>query len=95
MILALNKKLKQLNVLACIRFSKRRYSYLSAISDLAIEESNTEDLLRDYSTILIKVIKSEDKKVINVKALEPWYRLKINEMPLLHYLRERNVELIC
>lgn len=91
---ALNEILKQADVLAYIRFSKIGYSQSSAISGLSIEKLDTENLLKDHSTTLIQVVKSRDKKVINVKALEPWYRPKVNRMSLLHYLKKRNMELI-
>ena len=40
-----------------------------------MQKSNIKDLLRDYSTILIWVVKLVDEKVIRLKTLECWYRL--------------------
>lgn len=37
------------------------------MSRLLIEKSNAEDLLRDYSTVLIRAAKSVDKGVIELK----------------------------
>ena len=71
------------------------YFQSNAISGLLTEKSNAENLLRDYSTTLIRVAKSVDKRVIGFEKLEPWHRLKVHEMPLMQYLGEGKIELLC
>ena len=80
---------ERVNLPAYVRFSKVGYSQSGAISGLLTEKSNAEDLIRDYLTILIRAAKSVDERVIEVEALERWYRLK----PLTCYLGEGKMEL--
>ncbi len=84
-----------MNLPAYIRLSKVGYSQSGAISGLLTEKSNTEDLLRDHSTVLIRAAKSVDEGVIEVEALERWHRLKVHGMPLMRYLGEGKMELLC
>ena len=94
LMLVLNEALQRVNLPAYIRFSKVGYSQSGAISRLLTEKSNTEDLLRDHSTILIRATKSVNKEVIGVESLERWHRLKVHGMPLMRYLREGKMELL-
>ena len=59
------------------------YSQLGAISELFTEKSNTENLLRDYSTTLIWAAKSVDEGVIKVEKLERCHGLKLHGIPLM------------
>lgn len=94
-MLVLNEALQRANFPAYIRFSKVGYSQLDTISGLLTEKSHAEDLLRDYSTILIQAAKSMDERVIKVEKLERWHRLKVHGMHLIQYLKERKMELLC
>ncbi len=85
-MLVLNERV---NLPAYVRFSKVGYSQSGAISGLLTEKSNAEDLIRNYLTVLIRAAKSVDERVIEVEALERWYRLK----PLTRYLGEGKMEL--
>lgn len=70
------------------------YFQLGVIFGLLTKKSNVKNLLIDYSTTLIWVAKSGDKKVIGIKKLEQWQRLKIYKMRLMQYLKERKMELL-
>lgn len=59
------------------------YCQLGVISGLLVEKSNPEDLLRKYSTTLIRAAKLVDEGVIGIEKLKNWHRLKIYEMPLI------------
>lgn len=67
-----------------------RYLHSRAISGLFIEKFNIEDLLREYSIILIWAAKSVDLKVIKVKILRYWYRLEIHRMSLVLSWKKKN-----
>lgn len=90
LILVLNKTFQKVNLPIYIRFSKVGYSQLDAIFELFIKKSNIEDLLRDYLTILIQVTKLIDSKIIEVKALEYWHKLKVYRMMFMYYLEKKN-----
>ncbi len=60
-----------------------------------MEKSHTENLVKNYSNMLIQAAKSVDAGVICVEALEHWQRLKLNEISLAWYLGEGKMELIC
>ena len=36
-----------------------------------------------------------DERVVGVEALERWHRLKVHEMPLMRYLGEGKMGLLC
>lgn len=55
---------------------------------------STENLVKDYSNMLIKAIKSVDKKIIGIKTLEYWQRLKVYKMFLVQYLEKRKINLL-
>lgn len=95
LIFVFNKTLQRVNLPAYIRFSKVEYFQSGTIFRLLTEKSNAENLLRDHLTALIEDIKLLDKKVTRVDALDRWHRLKVYGMPLLHYLGEGKMELIC
>lgn len=95
LILVLNKILQQTNVQAYIRFIKVGYSQSGAISRLLKKKSNAEELMGEYSTRLIKAAKFVDKKVVWVKKLEQLYKLNVYKMPLMLYLGERKIKLLC
>ena len=67
-MLVLNKFLQRARIQAYTRFSEVGYSQSGAISELFIEKSNTEDLIRDHLYALIRALKSVDKGGIGVKA---------------------------
>lgn len=94
-MLVLNEALQRANLPAYVRFSKVGYSRSGAISGLLTEKSNAEDLLRDYSTLLIRTAKSVNGGVIGVETLERWHRLEVHGMPLMRYLGEGKMELLC
>ena len=94
-MLVLNEALQQANIPPYIRFSKVGYSQSGAISGLLTEKSNAEELLAEYSTTLIRAAKSVDEGVIGVEILERWHRLKVHGMPLVRYLGEGKMELLC
>ena len=95
LMLVLNEALQRVNLPAYIRFSKLGYSQSGAISGLLTEKSNAEELLRDHSTMLIRAAKSIDGGVIGIETLERWHRLKVHGMPLMRYLGEGKMELLC
>ena len=95
LMLVLNKTLQQANLPSHIRFCEVSYSQSGAISGLLTKRSNAEEVLKDYSTTLIRTAKSVDEGVIRIEALERWHRLKVHGMPLMRYLREGKIELLC
>lgn len=54
-----------------------------------MEMLNAEDLLKNYSIILIRIAKLVGEGVIGIKILEQWYKLKIHEMSLIYYFRKK------
>lgn len=76
-----------------IKLNKVGYSQSDAIIELFTKKFNAKNLLRHHSTVLIRAAKSMDKVVIGVKILECWYKLKVDGMPLIHYLEEEKMEL--
>lgn len=60
-----------------------------------MEKYNAKDLLKNYSTVLIRAAKLIDERIINIEALERWHRLKVYGMPFIYYLGERKIELLC
>lgn len=72
-----------------------RYLQSGAISEIFTENSNGEELISNYSNILIRAAKSIDKIVIKVDALERWQRLKIHGMLLAQYLGDEIMEILC
>ena len=95
LMLVLNEALQRANVPAYVRFIKVGYSQSGAISGLLTEKSNAEELLGEYSTTLIRAAKSVDEGVVGVEKLERWHRLKVHGMPLMRYLGEGKMELLC
>lgn len=61
---------------------------------LLTEKSNTKKLLEKYSIILIRAIKSVDKKVVGIEKLKQWHRLKVCGIFLIRYLGEKKMELL-
>lgn len=94
-MLVLNEALQQANVPAYVRFTKVGYSPSGANSGLLTEKSNAEELLEEHSTTLIRAAKSVDDGVVGVEKLERWHRLKVHGMPLMRYLGEGKMELLC
>ncbi len=72
-----------------------RYLQSWAISEIFTENSNREELISNYSNILIRAAKSIDKIVIKVDTLERWQRLKIHGMLLAQYLGDEIMEILC
>ena len=95
LMLVLNEALQRANVPAYVRFIKVGYSQSGAILGLLTEKSNAEELLGEYSTTLIRAAKSVDEGVVGVEKLERWHRLKVHGMPLMRYLGEGKMELLC
>ncbi len=91
----LNEVLQRANIPAYVRFIKVGYSQSRAILGLLTEKSNAEELLGEYSTTLIRAATFVDKGVVEVERLERWYRLKVHGMPLMRYLGEGKMELLC
>ena len=87
-MLALNKLPKKTGMSAYIRFNKIKYLQSRAIAILLSEKLSTEDLIRNHSNILIRGIKSANEKVIDIKALEHWQKLKMNRMFLTQYQKK-------
>lgn len=77
-----------------MRFNRVNYFQLDTISRLFTERSNTENLIRHHSNILIQATKSIDEGVIKVKPLEWWHRLKIHRMPLIRYFGKEKIEVL-
>ncbi len=84
-MLVLNKSLKKVRTLAYIRFSKVGYLQSRAIFTLFTKRLNAKYLVKDYSSLLIQVAKSVDKKVISIEILEHWQRLKLYRISLVQY----------
>lgn len=62
---------------------------------LFTKKSSIEQLVDNYSNILIRTTKAINVGVIRIKALEHWQRLKIYIILLVRYLGERKIELFC
>ena len=60
--------------------------YSRAIFALLSEKSSMEQLISIYSNIFIKDTKTIDVRVIGVKVLKYWQRLKVHRMLLEKYL---------
>lgn len=58
-----------------------------------MEKLSAEELVWDQSHILIRVVKLIDEKVISIKALKNWQKLKVHGMSLVQYLEKRKMEL--
>ena len=87
-MLALNESLQKAGIPAYTRFSRVGYSQSGAISALLTEKSSAEQLVNNYSNIIIKAAKAVDAGVIGVEALERWQKLKVHGMSLARYLGE-------
>lgn len=92
-MLVLNKSLQKTRVLIYIRFSQVKYAQSGAILALFMEKPSTEDLVREYFDLLIKAIKSVDKRVIVVEVLKRWEWLKLYRMSLAEYLGKGKMKL--
>lgn len=94
LMLVLNKSLQKTEIPAYIRFLRVGNVQSGAISALLTEKLSAEDLVREYSNVLIRAAKSLDKSVIGVEGLERWQRLKVHGMPLGRYFGEGKIELL-
>lgn len=68
------------------------YAQSRVISVLLKEKASTEDLVKEHSNILIRVAKSIDEALIEVKALEYWEQFKVHRMSLARYFRKKKIE---
>lgn len=94
-MLSLNKSLQKAGIPGYTRFSWVGYSQSRAISALLTEKSSVEQLISNYSNIIIRAAKAIDGGMIRVEALERWERLKVHGMSLARYLGERKMEILC
>lgn len=85
LMLVLNESLQKSGIPVYTRFNKVGYLQLGAIFALLMEKSSAENLVRDHSNMLIRAVKSIDKKVICIQALEQWQKLKVYEISLAQY----------
>lgn len=69
-MLILNKLFQKARILVYTQFKLMRYLQSDAISVLFIEKANMKNFVRDHSNMLIKSVKSIDKKVIRIAVLE-------------------------
>ena len=69
-MLSLNESLQKAGIPAYIRFRRMRYLQSRVISVLFTEKSRANQLVDNYSNILIKVAKVVDAEVIEVKVLK-------------------------
>lgn len=65
-MLVLNKVLQQAIPSAYIKFNKVDYFQSSVISGLFAKKSNAKKLLKNHLTLLIRIAKSINKKVIKI-----------------------------
>lgn len=57
------------------------------------EKSNVENIVIDYSNMLIKAAKSLDRNITGIEAFKRWQKLKMYKMFLEKYLRKEKIEL--
>ena len=93
-MLVLNELLQKTDVPAYMRLIRVGYSQSGAISGLLTERFNMEDLIKQYSNMLIRAAKSINKGIIEVEVLQKWHRLKVHGMPLLRYFGEEKIEIL-
>lgn len=72
LILALNKILQKTGILAYTQFSKVGYLQSGAIFALLRKKSSIEQLVDNYSNILIRAAKIVDVRVIGIETLKYW-----------------------
>lgn len=59
-----------------------------------MEKSNVDQLVYNYSNILIRAAKIVNPGVIRVETLERWQRLKVHGISVARYLGEEKIEIL-